>query len=400
MSDFVSKNKLFLASVAAGAAGFGVYYYLAHIRQETFSDPYPKDVVIATLKDFRREFNRLNVGLFQQISKVKQMMRANGRQLDPAALEGFRVMLVDENPEFQEGIEEIETRVYEKHGITDKVRFQKSCEVAYKLDPEVSSLMKGMYNAMESVLHGNPPVNDIVLPREMTPELTLKVVTRSADAYLKNFLDIVEQFLVRGQKVSKENIEFLNSIRFMPEDAKTNVMKELGVDTMSDDPEAMFSKAVSTYIQADPDNFRQKMHDVESKNKTIMSAVLNGAVSLDMVKKFKEQLLNPAGAVIPEENPQSEVDAEGETAQQPTDVAQAETEQPVEHQEQPQEETAVVAESAPVEVEQAAETPAVEGETVNHEVVVKQDESVVLSAPLAQPSTNEETLTHSDAQQH
>lgn len=365
MKDFVAKNKAFLGTVALGAAGVGLYYYYTHMREGGFDNPYPKPVVVDVLKDFRREFNKVNVALFQQVSRVKQFLRANGRQFDSSMKDEFQAMLVDNNPEFGEQMEEIEDRVYQKHGITDKVRFQKTCEITYKLDPEINLLMKGMQRAFDSVMGGEPPQVEAVVPPEMTAELTLSIVTKSAEEYLKAFLNLAEQFLKKGQKPTQNNLEFVNSLRgISPEEFKLKIMREKGIDRLSDDPEAMFSKAIQTYIEKDQTGFRMKMYDLESRNKAVMSAVLNGTANIDMIEKFRQELYAPPKGAIAEVTAQLEEEIEGEK---------------------------------PAEDDQKAAEDEVKA--ADHDVEIKPTESIVLNSNHLAESTKEDTMGHSDAKE-
>jgi len=366
MSDFISKNKVFLSTVALGATGAGLYYYYTQVKGNSFDNPYPKPVVMDVLKDFRREFNKVNVALFQQVSRVKQFLRANGRQFDSSMKDEFQAMLVDNNPEFGEQIEEIEQRVYAKHGITDKVRFQKSCEVTYKQDPEVSALMKGMHKSFDSVMGGEAPQVEAVVPPELTPEVTLSIVTKSAEEYLKAFLNLAEQFLKKGDKPTQNNLNFLNSLRgISPEEFKLKNIRERGLERLSDDPEAMFSKAIQTYLEQDTIGFRAKMFEMENRNKAIMSAVLSGTADLNMIEKFRQELYAPAKDAIAEATPQQEDETETEKPEG--------------------------GETVEGEAQKEGDATA-----TDHSVPVKPEESVVLNSNQFGASTNEFTLGQSN----
>ena len=375
MSDFISKNKVFVSTVACGAIGAGLYYYFSQVKGSGFDSPYPKTVVIDVLKDFRREFNKVNVALFQQVSRVKQFLRANGRQFDSSMKDEFQAMLVDNNPEFTEQMEEVEERVYAKHGITDKVRFQKSCELTYKLDPEVSALMKGMHKSFDSVMGGETPQVDAVVPPEMTPELTLSIVTKSAEEYLKAFLNLAEQFMKKGEKPNQNNLNFLNSLRSIsPEEFKMKNMRDRGLERLSDDPEAMFSKAIQTYLERDQAGFRTKLFEIENRNKAVMSSVLNGVADLDMIEKFRQELYAPAKDAIAEATPQQE--EENDTDKPEGTDAQA---------------------GDAVEGEMADGEPVVDAEAATNDqaVDIKPEKSVVLNSNQFAESTNEDTLGQS-----
>jgi hypothetical protein len=315
MSDFFGKNKVLVMSMAAGAVGFGLYYWYNNVRVATFSDPYPREKVVATLKEFRREFNRLYAVVYQQVARVKQLLRSNGRPVHAGMNEELMAMLVDQNPDFADKVEEIEEEVYAKHDITDKVKFQKSCEITYRDDPEIRGLLRTMHQSLESVISGNAPENNVTVPAGLTSELVLDVVRNSAKDFQLELLDLAEKYLKQGKPVSKDNLEFLMDLKKISTDGiKMGHMRQRGIDKMGQDPESFFSKAVEKYIQSDPNDFRSKMYEIETQNKLIMQMIFAGGLNEDVLEKFREDIRNPKATEdrIDEVNPHEEQDNTGE----------------------------------------------------------------------------------------
>ena len=295
MSTFISNHRLIVGGVAVGLLGIGGYY-VYQSRNTKFDNPYPRDLVISVLKDFRRDFKRVNLLLFQQVSKIRQMMSMSGRQLPPGTSDELMSMLIDENADFKTQIKRIEEIIYTKHKIEDKKRFERSCQETYKDDPEISILLKKMSTSLEDIMEGHMPTNDVQVHPTMTPAVVIDLIEKTSRNYVKNVLDLAEKFLLSKEDVSKNNLYFIRELTTVtPEDVKAKLIKEYGFEKLSDEPEEMLSKAIETYTKQSIPGFRQKMEEIEMRTRLVMQMIMNGGVSLEYIQKSRESLDKPIG---------------------------------------------------------------------------------------------------------
>ncbi len=317
MSEFLNKHKFLIGGLALGVVGAGVYVYKTQFASD-FNNPYPKDLVLLVLRDFKREFQRVYSVLLQQVTRIKTAMRSSGRANIPGASEELMALLVDQNEEFQLKVKEIEDHVFGKHKIADRKRFEKSCEVTYKLDPEVSALLKYMSTSLEEALEGVAPKNETALHASMTAAVTLEILEKTSKAYVCAVLDLAETHLKKGEKISIANLGFVRDLRDVHiETMKQKALADHGMDKVSSEPEEMLNKAVEVYGSADTDGFRQKIGQIENTTKLIMQSVYNGSLDLGQVEKFRVVFNKPKAPAITQgitEAPENEETEQGTTA--------------------------------------------------------------------------------------
>ena len=277
----LSKYKWIIAS-ASVACGL-VMYYLSDDGNSTPSAKQPvltKEKVLSIARELRKELTPVFITFASFSLSIKEKL--GGRVPD----EYIKEILMANSP-IQVQIQKAETKVYDKHKIT-QLEFQNACETQFGSDKEISEILESIKVMMEGAFKGIHPVSNIPLPEFLTAEYTLKVTEELYDVTKYVTYKKLEEMQARGMSFNVNSPGFkivadeLESETFI---AKNKVFDKFGMTGLDEPSTMLMHSAVQTY-KPDP-AFIRKLADIEQNFQLAMNFITSNTLPEKEVKRLE-----------------------------------------------------------------------------------------------------------------
>jgi len=281
----MDSKKLWIVGGLAAASGLGLLtYYLSDDGKSASEAPeqrLTRDQVVAVLKDMAKEMNSPFITLASFANSIKEQV---GNQVPDAEI---KELLSTQSP-ISGQMRRAEMKVYQKHG-TDEKSFKYACEVLYRGDPEIKSLMESMKTNMDNAYKGVAPQISSTLPDYITPDLVIKILKEMYDATLYTTYKKVAELKAMGIQPSPYSESFMKATQQMEADgeaAKYKIFEKYGLTKHEEPAGILLHNAIQKF--KNDGGFMQKMVVVEQEFSQNMQKIMQDSLPEDEKERLNK----------------------------------------------------------------------------------------------------------------
>lgn len=281
----MDSKKLWIVGGLAAASGLGLLtYYLSDDGKSASEAPeqrLTRDQVVAILKDMAKEMNSPFITLASFANSIKEQV---GNQVPDAEI---KELLSTQSP-ISGQMRRAEMKVYQKHG-TDEKSFKYACEVLYRGDPEIKSLMESMKTNMDNAYKGVAPQISSALPDYITPDLVIKILKEMYDATLYTTYKKVAELKAMGIQPSPYSESFMKATQQMEADgeaAKYKIFEKYGLTKHEEPAGILLHNAIQKF--KNDGGFMQKMVVVEQEFSQNMQKIMQDSLPEDEKERLNK----------------------------------------------------------------------------------------------------------------